>query len=132
MDARKRLTGQTTPNSENLDDDYRTIFSHWPATTTDDRLQIIVEVPSGKLCVHWMILISEISLTVPRLYPPPYPNPRSSLRREVLDGIVSKRRRLDDSEVVKALLKWNEELQKELNFKSSECFIRHFVTVQDI
>ena len=44
-----------------------------------------------------MYWVDEISLTVPRLYPPSYVNPRSFSRRGGLDVVSHKRRRLEDS-----------------------------------
>jgi hypothetical protein len=52
---------------DELDD----ISAHWPVTMPLNRknLHIIVELPFGKRCVHW---VSEISLTVSRLSSTPF------------------------------------------------------------
>ena len=45
-----------------LKDEEEKISDHWPAATPlDSDLQILVELPSRKCCVHW---VSEILLTV--------------------------------------------------------------------
>ena len=62
-DQRKLVIGKQVPGSLELDEELDTISTHWPATTPPNpqNLHIIVELPSGKRCVHW---VSEISLTV--------------------------------------------------------------------
>ena len=62
-DQRKLLIGKQVPGSLELDEELDTISTHWPATAPPNpqNLHIIVELPSGKCCVHW---VSEISLTV--------------------------------------------------------------------
>ena len=62
-DQRKSLTRQDVPGSEELDEELDIISTHWPQATPPNpkHLDIIVELPSCKHCVH---LVSEISLTV--------------------------------------------------------------------
>jgi hypothetical protein len=47
-------------------DEVDDISDHWPATMPPNpkHLHIIVEIPSGERCAHW---VSEISLTMSRL-----------------------------------------------------------------
>ena len=75
---RKRLTGKSVPDSVELDNEIEKISNHWPATTTPEKLQIIVELPPGK---PRMDLVSEISLIVlpPSLPPSIFGHPHVSL-----------------------------------------------------
>ena len=47
----KHLTGKSVPDSVELDE-IDSISDHWPATTHPKNLQIIVELPSCKPCMH--------------------------------------------------------------------------------
>ena len=62
----KNLTLLKVRMTMKLEGELDTISGHWPATTQPDsqHLYIIVELPSGKCCVHW---VSKISSTVFRL-----------------------------------------------------------------
>jgi hypothetical protein len=62
-DELEHRTGKKEPGSVKLFDK---ISHHWPATTppNPEHLHIMVELSSGKRCVHW---VGEISLTVSRL-----------------------------------------------------------------
>jgi hypothetical protein len=59
--------GKNAPGSVELEDGLYKISVYWPVTTppNPEHIHIIVELPSGKRCVHW---VSEISLTVSRLF----------------------------------------------------------------
>ena len=58
--------GERVEGSVELKEAGEEISDYWPATTPPARrrLHIIVQLPSGKRCVHW---VSEISLSVSRL-----------------------------------------------------------------
>jgi hypothetical protein len=75
---RKRLTGKSVPDSVELDNVIEKISNHWPANTTPEKLQIIVELSPGK---PRMDLVSEISLIVlpPSLPPSIFGHPHVSL-----------------------------------------------------
>ena len=62
----KHLIGADVPGRVKLDEVLNEVSKYWPATTPPNRqlIHIIVQLPSGKRCVHW---VSEISLTVSRL-----------------------------------------------------------------
>jgi hypothetical protein len=61
-----RLIGKNVPGSLKLEGELDNISTHWPAATSLQHVHIIVELPSGKRCVHW---VSEISLTVSHALP---------------------------------------------------------------
>jgi hypothetical protein len=50
-DVREFIIGRNVPDSVKLEDEFATVSTYWPATTQlgPNRLQIIVELPSGKL-----------------------------------------------------------------------------------
>jgi hypothetical protein len=64
-DEWKHITGKDVPSSVELQS-FETISDHWPATTPPNpkHIHIIVVLPSGRCCLHW---VNEISLTVSRL-----------------------------------------------------------------
>jgi hypothetical protein len=60
---RKELIGKDVPGSVSLEREFDRICDLWLAPPNPSHLHIIVELPPGERCVHW---VSEISLTVSR------------------------------------------------------------------